>query len=130
MKLFRSREIWRGKLKKVENLEMSTVGRGIWSAQGTLPPESSETQVAEITCFLLNCGEIYKHIETETIYGSGLQPSSRCDPSKQFLMLWRPPTIKLFFLLLHNLNFATVMNHNVNLCVFLMALDDPYERVI
>ena len=24
------RELWRGKLKKVENLEMSTVGRGIW----------------------------------------------------------------------------------------------------
>ena len=24
------REIWRGKLKKVENLEMSTVGLGIW----------------------------------------------------------------------------------------------------
>jgi hypothetical protein len=24
------REIWREKLKKVENLEMSTVGRGIW----------------------------------------------------------------------------------------------------
>ena len=24
------REIWRGKLKKVEYLEMSTVGRGIW----------------------------------------------------------------------------------------------------
>ena len=24
------REIWRGKLKKVENLEMSTVGRRIW----------------------------------------------------------------------------------------------------
>ena len=24
------REIWRGKLKKVENLEKSTVGRGIW----------------------------------------------------------------------------------------------------
>ena len=23
-------EIWRGKLKKVENLEMSTVGHGIW----------------------------------------------------------------------------------------------------
>ena len=23
-------EIWRGKLKNVENLEMSTVGRGIW----------------------------------------------------------------------------------------------------
>ena len=23
-------EIWQGKLKKVENLEMSTVGRGIW----------------------------------------------------------------------------------------------------
>ena len=24
------RERWRGKLKKVENLEMSTVGHGIW----------------------------------------------------------------------------------------------------
>jgi hypothetical protein len=24
------REIWRGKLKKVENIEMSTVGCGIW----------------------------------------------------------------------------------------------------
>ena len=24
------REIWRGKLKKVENLEMSTVGHGLW----------------------------------------------------------------------------------------------------
>ena len=24
------REIWQGKLKKVENLEMSTVGCGIW----------------------------------------------------------------------------------------------------
>ena len=24
------REIWQGKLKKVENLEMSTVGHGIW----------------------------------------------------------------------------------------------------
>ena len=23
-------EIWRGKLKEVENLEMSTVGHGIW----------------------------------------------------------------------------------------------------
>ena len=23
-------EIWRGQLKKVENLEMSTVGHGIW----------------------------------------------------------------------------------------------------
>ena len=23
-------ELWRGKLKKVENLEMSSVGRGIW----------------------------------------------------------------------------------------------------
>ena len=23
-------EIWRGKLKKIENLEMSTVGSGIW----------------------------------------------------------------------------------------------------
>ena len=29
-----------------------------------------------------------------------------------------PPTIKLFLLLLQNCNFATVMNHNVNICVF------------
>ena len=28
--LLLGREIWRGKMKKVENLEMSTVGRGIW----------------------------------------------------------------------------------------------------
>ncbi|SGA30651.1 Uncharacterised protein [Chlamydia abortus] len=27
---FLGREIWRGKLKRVENLEMSTVGNGIW----------------------------------------------------------------------------------------------------
>uniref|UniRef100_A0A0V1KHW4 Uncharacterized protein n=1 Tax=Trichinella nativa TaxID=6335 RepID=A0A0V1KHW4_9BILA len=26
----KGREIWRGQLEKVENLEMSTVGRGIW----------------------------------------------------------------------------------------------------
>ncbi|KRX31376.1 hypothetical protein T09_13430 [Trichinella sp. T9] len=26
----KGREIWRGKLKKVEYLKMSTVGRGIW----------------------------------------------------------------------------------------------------
>ena len=28
------------------------------------------------------------------------------------------PTKRLFLLLLHNCNFATVMNHNVNICVF------------
>ena len=28
------------------------------------------------------------------------------------------PTIKLFSLLLHNCNFATAMNYNVNMCVF------------
>lgn len=35
--------------------------------------------------------------------------SSRCGDS---------PTRKLLPLLLHNLNFATVMNHNINICVF------------
>lgn len=32
-------------------------------------------------------------------------------------MLWWTPTIKLSLLLLHNCNFATVMNHNVNICL-------------
>ena len=44
-----------------------------------------------------------------------------------FLVLWPfntvphvvvTPTIKLFSLLLHNCNFATVMNNNANICVF------------
>jgi hypothetical protein len=34
------------------------------------------------------------------------------------LMLWWPPAMKLFVLLLNNCNFATVMSHNVNICVF------------
>ena len=29
-----------------------------------------------------------------------------------------PPIIKLFLFLLHNCNFATVVNHNANICVF------------
>lgn len=29
-----------------------------------------------------------------------------------------PPTIELFWLLLHNCHFATVANHNVNICAF------------
>jgi hypothetical protein len=43
-------------------------------------------------------------------------------------MLWWPPTIKLFFLLLHNCNFATVMNPKI--CVLLVVLCEPHERVI
>ena len=39
------------------------------------------------------------------------------DPLLQFLRLWGPPTIT-FSLLHHNGSFATVMNHNVNLCAF------------
>jgi hypothetical protein len=31
----------------------------------------------------------------------------------------RPPTVKLVLLLFHNYNFATVMNHNVNINVFI-----------
>ena len=34
------------------------------------------------------------------------------------------PTVKLFFLLLHECNFAIVINHNANICVFLC------ERII
>jgi hypothetical protein len=32
-----------------------------------------------------------------------------------------PPTIKLFSLIFHNCTFATVMNHNRNICVFLCS---------
>ena len=50
---------------------------------------------------------------------SGSQLSQCCDPLIPHLvnelMLWRPPTIKLFLLLLHNCNCATVVNHNVNI---------------
>jgi hypothetical protein len=35
-------------------------------------------------------------------------------------------TIKFFLFLLHNCNFSSVMNHNVNLC-FLMVLGNPCE---
>ena len=31
--------MWRGKLKKVENLEMSTVGRGIWQEKKIMENE-------------------------------------------------------------------------------------------
>lgn len=33
----------------------------------------------------------------------------------QFFMLWGPPTIKLFLLLLYNCNCATVVNYSVNI---------------
>ena len=42
-------------------------------------------------------------------------------------MLWGPPTIKLFLLLLHNYNVATIMNLITNLCVFGGSWDS--ERV-
>jgi hypothetical protein len=38
-----------------------------------------------------------------------------CDPLTQFLMLWWPLTINPFFSLLPKCNFATVLNHNVNI---------------
>ena len=41
------------------------------------------------------------------------------------------PTIKLFSLLLHRCNFATVMSHNVSkYLMFPMVLGDPCERVL
>jgi len=48
----------------------------------------------------------------------------------QFLKCGDPPIIKLFLLLLHNCNFATVMNHNVNICVYRQVLGDLCERVL
>lgn len=51
-----------------------------------------------------------------------------CDPLIQFLIVWWPSTITLFLLLLHNYNFASVINCNVNIC-FLIVLDDPCKRV-
>jgi hypothetical protein len=47
----------------------------------------------------------------------------------QFLMLWWPPSIKLFFLLLHNCNFATVMNHNVNIFWNMFAKEVSTHRL-
>lgn len=44
-------------------------------------------------------------------------------------MLWWPPDIKLFSLLLHICNFATVINCNINIC-FLMVLDNACEKVV
>lgn len=38
-----------------------------------------------------------------------------CDTAPQVV---GTPTVNLFSLLLHNFNFATVMHHNVNICVF------------
>ena len=37
-------------------------------------------------------------------------------PNAMTPMLWWPPIIKLFLLLLHNCNFAIGMNHNVKVC--------------
>lgn len=37
------------------------------------------------------------------------------DPLIQYLVLWWPPTMKLFLLLFHNYNVAAFMNHNVNI---------------
>ncbi|ERE68548.1 hypothetical protein H671_7g17857, partial [Cricetulus griseus] len=39
-----------------------------------------------------------------------------------------PPTITLFLLLLHNCNFATVMNHNVHIEYAGYLIGDPCER--
>jgi hypothetical protein len=39
------------------------------------------------------------------------------------------PTLKLFLLLLHNYNFATVMNHNVNIYVFQWSWGTPVKAL-
>jgi hypothetical protein len=40
-------------------------------------------------------------------------------------MLWWPPTIKLFSLLLHYFNFSTLMSHNVTTCYVGCLIQDP-----
>jgi hypothetical protein len=65
---------------------------------------------------------IYTHTHTHTYtYILGFRtevlnlPNAACNPLIQFIYGMVTPTIKLFPLLLHNCNFATVMNHNVNI---------------
>jgi len=51
-------------------------------------------------------------------------------PNAVTLILWWPPVIKLFLLLLHNCNFATVMKHNVNICVFWWFQKIPEKQLL
>ena len=55
------------------------------------------------------------------LYSSGSQLLQCCDPLIRFLVLWWPPNHKITLLLLHNCNFATVMNFN-EISVFSNAL--------
>lgn len=41
-----------------------------------------------------------------------------------------PPTTKLFLVLLHNYNFATVMNYNVKISVFWWSQMNPVKRLV
>jgi hypothetical protein len=46
-------------------------------------------------------------------------------PKAASLMLWWLPPIKPFLLLLHNYNFATAMNHTVNILYSGYLIYDP-----
>lgn len=61
---------------------------------------------------------------------SGSQPSQCCNSLILFLMLWWPPTRKLFPLLFHNCNFVTITNYNVNICYAGYLVCKPCERVL
>jgi hypothetical protein len=53
---------------------------------------------------------------------------SNADPLTQFLILWWPLTIQLFSLLLTYCNFATIINHKVNIWYAKYLICNPCER--
>jgi hypothetical protein len=56
------------------------------------------------------------------------QSSQYWVPLIQFLVLWWPYSHKIIFLAIHNCNFATAMNHNVNMCFLMVLSFDPSKR--
>ena len=61
---------------------------------------------------------------------SSFQPSRCCDPLIQFLVLCWPPAIKILSSQLHNCNFATVINHNVNIWCARYLIFDLCEKAV
>ena len=56
-----------------------------------------------------------RHFEWRNLTSQRNHYTQYCNPLIQFLMLFWPLVIKLFSLILHNYNFATIMNHNINI---------------
>ena len=71
----------------------------------------------------------FRAIKTQSrgriIYSSRPQPPQCCGPLIQFLVLWWPPTITLFLLLLRNCNFVNVTDCNVNNWYAGYLIDNP-----